>query len=153
MKMTSPDIQAIREQVSQALIEDLGGELNAAKDITANLIDADTQATATIITREPCVVCGVAWVNQAFALVDPNVSVTWHVNDGDKVDGDTVLVSLSGSARAILTAERTALNFLQTLSGTATTTAFYAHILSDSETKILDTELVFNDFLMKLMTF
>ena len=137
--MTSPDIQAIREQVSQALIEDLGGELNAAKDITANLIDADTQATATIITREPCVVCGVAWVNQAFALVDPNVSVTWHVNDGDKVDGDTVLVSLSGSARAILTAERTALNFLQTLSGTATTTAFYAHILSDSETKILDT--------------
>lgn len=139
MKMTSPDIQAIREQVSQALIEDLGGELNAANDITANLIDADTQATATIITREPCVVCGVAWVNQAFALVDPNVSVTWHVNDGDKVDGDTVLVSLSGSARAILTAERTALNFLQTLSGTATTTAFYAHILSDSETKILDT--------------
>ena len=137
--MTSPDIQAIREQVSQALIEDLGGELNAAKDITANLIDADTQATATIITREPWVVCGVAWVNQAFALVDPNVSVTWHVNDGDKVDGDTVLVSLSGSARAILTAERTALNFLQTLSGTATTTAFYAHILSDSETKILDT--------------
>ncbi len=137
--MTSPDIQAIREQVSQALIEDLGGELNAAKDITANLIDADTQDTATIITREPCVVCGVAWVNQAFALVDPNVSVTWHVNDGDKVDGDTVLVSLSGSARAILTAERTALNFLQTLSGTATTTAFYAHILSDSETKILDT--------------
>lgn len=139
IKMTSPDIQAIREQVSQALIEDLGGELNAAHDITANLIDEDASAKATILTRDACVVCGVAWVNQAFALIDPSVSLTWHVEDGQKCAPNTVLVSLSGSARAILTAERTALNFLQTLSGTATTTAFYANLLAHSETKILDT--------------
>ena len=73
MKMTSPDMQAIREQVSNALIEDLGGELNAANDITANLIDESVNAKATIITREPCVVCGIAWANQAFALIDESV--------------------------------------------------------------------------------
>lgn len=139
MKMTSPDMQAIREQVSNALIEDLGGELNAANDITANLIDEIVNAKATIITREPCVVCGMAWANQAFALIDESVSLTWHVKDGDKVDANTVLVSLEGSARAILTAERTALNFLQTLSATATVTAFYAKYLDGSDTKILDT--------------
>ena len=139
MKMTSPDMQAIREQVSNALVEDLGGELNAANDITANLIDESVNAKATIITREPCVVCGIAWANQAFALIDESVSLTWHVEDGDKVEADTVLVSLEGSARAILTAERTALNFLQTLSATATVTAFYAKFLAGSNTKILDT--------------
>ncbi len=139
MKMTSPDMQAIREQVANALIEDLGGELNAANDITANLINEDVSAKATIITREDCVVCGVAWVNQAFALIDESVELTWHVADGDNVSADTVLVSLEGSARAILTAERTALNFLQTLSATATVTSFYAKLLSNSATKILDT--------------
>ncbi len=139
MKMTSPNMQAIREQVSNALIEDLGGELNAANDITANLIDESVNAKATIITREPCVVCGIAWANQAFALIDESVSLTWHVKDGDKVDANTVLVSLEGAARAILTAERTALNFLQTLSATATVTAFYAKFLDGSNTKILDT--------------
>ncbi len=137
--MTSPDMQAIREQVANALIEDLGGELNAANDITANLINEDVSAKATIITREDCVVCGVAWVNQAFALIDESVEVNWHVADGDNVSADTVLVSLEGSARAILTAERTALNFLQTLSATATVTSFYARLLSNSDTKILDT--------------
>ncbi|WP_334019832.1 carboxylating nicotinate-nucleotide diphosphorylase [Alteromonas sp. S015] len=137
--MTSPDMQAIREQVSNALIEDLGGELNAANDITASLIDESVNAKATIITREPCVVCGIAWANQAFALIDESVSLTWHVKDGDKAEADTVLVSLEGSARAILTAERTALNFLQTLSATATVTAFYAKFLDGTNTKILDT--------------
>jgi nicotinate-nucleotide pyrophosphorylase (carboxylating) len=139
MKMTSPDMQAIREQVSSALIEDLGGELNASNDITANLIDDNVQAKATVITRESCVVCGVAWVNQAFALIDETVTLQWHVEDGDSVAPDTVLLTLEGSAKAILTAERTALNFLQTLSGTATVTAFYANLLADSNTKILDT--------------
>ncbi|BCO20097.1 nicotinate-nucleotide diphosphorylase [Alteromonas sp. KC3] len=137
--MTSPDMQAIREQVSSALIEDLGGELNASNDITANLIDDNVQAKATVITRESCVVCGVAWVNQAFALIDETVTLQWHVEDGDSVAPDTVLLTLEGSAKAILTAERTALNFLQTLSGTATVTAFYANLLADSNTKILDT--------------
>ena len=137
--MTSPDMQAIREQVSSALIEDLGGELNASNDITANLIDDNVQAKATVITRESCVICGVAWVSQAFALIDETVTLQWHVEDGDNVVPDTVLLTLEGSAKAILTAERTALNFLQTLSGTATVTAFYANLLADSNTKILDT--------------
>ena len=139
MKTTAPDMQAIREQVSNALVEDLGGELNAANDITANLIDESVTAKATIITREPCVVCGIAWATQAFALIDESVLLTWHVKDGEKVEADTVLVSLEGSARAILTAERTALNFLQTLSATATVTAFYAKYLAGTSTKILDT--------------
>ncbi|WP_412727604.1 carboxylating nicotinate-nucleotide diphosphorylase [Alteromonas sp. D210916BOD_24] len=137
--MTSPDMLAIREQVSAALKEDLGGELNASLDITANLIDSKVNASATIITREPCVICGVAWVNQAFALIDDSISLTWHVKDGDKVEANTTLVSLTGAAQGILTAERTALNFLQTLSGTATVTASYAALLANSNTKILDT--------------
>lgn len=139
MKMTSPDMPAIRDQVSAALKEDLGGALNASLDITANLIDSNVRASATIITREPCVICGVAWVNQAFALIDESIILEWHVKDGDKVDANTTLVSLTGPARGILTAERTALNFLQTLSGTATVTASYAALLANSNTKILDT--------------
>ena len=137
--MISPDIQAIREQVSLALIEDLGGELNANNDITANLIDEDQSATATIITREPCVVCGIEWAEQAFALINDAISLVWHVKDGDKVEANTTLVTLKGPARGILTAERTALNFLQTLSGTATVTAHYVKLLGQSNTKILDT--------------
>ena len=93
MKMTSPDMQAIREQVSNALIEDLGGELDAAHDITANLIDESVNAKASIITREPCVVCGIAWATQAFALIDESVSLTWHVKDGDSVAADTLLLA------------------------------------------------------------
>lgn len=137
--MISPDINAIREQVSLALIEDLGGELNAHNDITANLIDESENATATIITREQCVICGVAWVEQAFALIDEHLELVWQVKDGDTVAADTTLLTLTGSARAILTAERVALNFLQTLSATATVTASYAKLLAGSNTKILDT--------------
>ena len=137
--MISLDINAIREQVSLALIEDLGGELNAHNDITANLIDESENATATIITREQCVICGVAWVEQAFALIDEHLELVWQVKDGDTVAADTTLLTLTGSARAILTAERVALNFLQTLSATATVTASYAKLLAGSNTKILDT--------------
>ena len=137
--MISPDINAIREQLSLALIEDLGGELNAHNDITANLIDESENATATIITREQCVICGVAWVEQAFALIDERLELVWQVKDGDTVAADTTLLTLTGSARAILTAERVALNFLQTLSATATVTASYAKLLAGSNTKILDT--------------
>ena len=126
-------------QVRAALTEDLGGSLTPANDITANLIPAAQQATATIITREHAVVCGTQWVDQAFALVDDTITLDWHVSDGDTVTPDTVLVSLSGSARSILTAERTALNFLQTLSGTATVTAYYTSLLEGSKTRILDT--------------
>lgn len=137
--MTSSDMSAIREQVSLALREDLGGDIDAARDITANLIDTSTMANATIVTREDCTVCGCGWVNQAFALIDATISLSWHVSDGDEVSAGTTLVSLSGPARGILTAERTALNFLQTLSATATVTRHYTRLLGDTQTRILDT--------------
>lgn len=134
-----PSQQSIKDQVIQALAEDLGGTPDASADVTANLIQATHQATATIITREDCVVCGVAWAQLAFSLVDSSIEQSWQVQDGDKIAADAVLVSLKGSARALLTAERTALNFLQLLSGTATETAFYASLLAESDTRILDT--------------
>lgn len=137
--MTRPDLRHIEKQVTLALEEDLGGELLPSQDITANLIDNGAQANATIITREDCVVCGVDWATAAFALVDSAIRIEWHVKDGDKVSADTRLCRISGPARGILTAERTALNFLQTLSGTATVTHYYASILKDSPTRILDT--------------
>lgn len=139
LSMVQPHSDEILAQVRTALTEDLGGELNPANDITANLIPADKDATATIITREDATICGKAWVEQAFALIDNTISLTWHVNDGDTVVADTKLVTLQGNARAIMTAERVALNFLQTLSGTATTTAYYARLLEGSPTYILDT--------------
>lgn len=137
--MTRPDPALIKQQVTLALEEDLGGELTPANDITANLIESTTQANATIITREDCVVCGRDWADTAFSLINEDIAVEWHVKDGDKVLADTRLCSISGPARGILTAERTALNFLQTLSGTATVTHYYASLLSDSPTRILDT--------------
>ena len=137
--MTYPTSTDIYQQIQTALIEDLGGEVNADNDITANLIDETTQASATIITREPAVICGVQWVNETFSQIDSQVTLQWHVADGDVVQADETLVTLSGSARSILTAERTALNFLQTLSGTATVTRRYASLLDGSKTKILDT--------------
>lgn len=137
--MTYPTSTDIIQQIQTALIEDLGGEVNADNDITANLIDETTQASATIITREPAVICGVQWVNETFSQIDSQVTLQWHVADGDVVQADDTLVTLTGSARSILTAERTALNFLQTLSGTATVTRRYASLLDGSKTKILDT--------------
>ncbi len=137
--MTRPDLRLIEKQVTLALEEDLGGEFLPANDITANLIDNDTQAKATIITREDCVVCGTDWADAAFTLIDTKIRIDWHAADGDKVSANTPLCSISGPARGILTAERTALNFLQTLSGTATVTNYYASILKDSPTRILDT--------------
>lgn len=134
-----PSQQNIQQQVIQALTEDLGGAPDAKADITANLIPAAHQATATIITRENCVICGVAWAQMAFSLVEDSIEQVWHVKDGDEIAADTTLVSLTGSARALLTAERTALNFLQLLSGTATETAYYASLLVNSDTRILDT--------------
>lgn len=137
--MTAPSPTAIRQQVSAALSEDLGGTVSLANDITACLIDEQATATATIITREPCVICGVAWATEAFTVFDGDLDITWHVKDGDQVDANTTLATLTGNARIILTGERTALNFLQTLSATATVTHYYADILKDSKTVILDT--------------
>ncbi|MBY6063863.1 carboxylating nicotinate-nucleotide diphosphorylase [Pseudidiomarina sediminum] len=124
--------------VARALEEDLNG-LSGDLDITAQLIPAEQQAHGRIITREDAVVCGTAWVDEVFRQLGSDVRVTWHVQDGEKIAANSLLCELQGPARAILTGERTALNFLQTLSGVATTTAHYVAALAGSQTKLLDT--------------
>lgn len=124
--------------VTRALEEDLNG-LSGDLDITAQLIPAEQQSYGRIITREDAVICGVEWVNEVFKQLGSEVSLQWHVADGDRVSADSLLCELRGPARAMLTGERTALNFLQTLSGVATTTARYASVLEGSNTKLLDT--------------
>jgi nicotinate-nucleotide pyrophosphorylase (carboxylating) len=120
--------------VSHALHEDIG-----KGDITARLIEPAKNARAKVITREQAVICGVDWVNEVFAEIDPAIKVIWYVKDGDEVKPDTVLFEVAGNARSLLTAERSALNFLQTLSGTATLTRAYVNKISHTQTKLLDT--------------
>lgn len=149
---TSPQlVNDIINAISFALKEDL----NDGTDITAELIPATNKAHATVITREECIFCGVAWVNQVFEQLDAQVkeklakenpnetfvptSITWFVNDGQHVSANTTLFELSGYARTLLTGERTALNFVQTLSGTATITSEYVKALENTNTKLLDT--------------
>ncbi|MBY6213241.1 carboxylating nicotinate-nucleotide diphosphorylase [Microbulbifer agarilyticus] len=124
----------IQRSVRDALAEDVGDG-----DITAQLIPADRQARARVITREECVFCGVTWVNEVFRQLDPALNVIWHVEDGQRVAANSTLFELQGNARTILTGERCALNFVQTLSGTATTAATYAALTSGTQIKILDT--------------
>lgn len=132
-------MQEIRRGVSHALAEDLGYLPIQQGDITASLIPSDQQATATVITREDCVVCGTMWVDEVFAQLSDQAVIQWFVQDGDKVTANTILCEISGPARILLTGERSALNFLQTLSGTATTTARYVALLNGSKTRLLDT--------------
>ena len=122
--------------ITQALAEDIG-----TGDITASLISKDSQIQATIITREPAVVCGIYLVDEVFRRVDKNIKLNWKVNEGELVFEDTCLLEISGPARGILTAERVALNFLQLLSGTATLTRAYVDTILEvnSKTKLLDT--------------
>lgn len=125
---------AIRHAVSSALEEDI-----QSGDITAQLIPDETMATATIITRENMVLCGRVWADESFHQIDPSISLTWNMEDGTAVSANQVLVTVHGPARALLSAERTAMNFLQTLSATATITRQYAEQVADSHTEILDT--------------
>ncbi|EKN3511650.1 carboxylating nicotinate-nucleotide diphosphorylase [Yersinia enterocolitica] len=129
----------IPSTVAQALSEDLGGEVNADRDLTAQLLPASKQAEATIITREAGVFCGERWLNEVFIQLGAQVSVKWEVKDGDKLVADQVLCHLAGPARILLTGERTALNFLQTLSGVATEVSRYVTALSGLHTQLLDT--------------
>ena len=137
----------ITKTVTWALCEDLGvndyNELANSSDITAELIPAENQAVANIISRDECVICGVAWVNEVFKQLDSiynsNTKITWFVNDGQHVTANTTLFELAGNARILLTGERTALNFLQSLSGTATITSSYVKHLEGTTTKLLDT--------------
>ncbi|GAA71894.1 carboxylating nicotinate-nucleotide diphosphorylase [Pseudoalteromonas sp. BSi20439] len=129
----------ISQLVTLALDEDLNYQSAEQGDITAQLISQAEQANAKVITREDCIFCGKDLIIEVFKQVDPSVVVNICVNDGDFVSANSTLFTASGSARAILTAERTALNFVQTLSGTATTTAHYVKELSGTSTQLLDT--------------
>ena len=132
------DIPGLQEDleasVKFALAEDIG-----SGDITAQLIPEDQQAKASVITREDAVVCGVEWVNEVFRQLDSEVKVNWLVEDGQRVEADSELFTLEGSARSLLTGERTALNFLQLLSGTATICRKYADLVEGTGVKLLDT--------------
>ncbi|EPS2707709.1 carboxylating nicotinate-nucleotide diphosphorylase [Cronobacter turicensis] len=125
--------------VAQALREDLGGETDASRDITAQLLPPDSRSHAVVITREAGVFCGKRWVDEVFIQLGGDVSVTWHVKDGDDVQPDQPLFELEGRSRILLTGERTALNFVQTLSGVATEVRRYVALLEGTHTQLLDT--------------
>ena len=124
----------IQRQVSAALAEDLG-----AGDVTAALVPASQQVRAQIIAREPAVLCGTDWADATFKQLDPSIRVDWQAQDGDTLVADRAVVKLAGPARPILTGERTALNFLQTLSATATAAHRYVDAVAGTGCRILDT--------------
>jgi nicotinate-nucleotide pyrophosphorylase (carboxylating) len=122
------------QQVARALAEDVG-----AGDLTAALIAADRTGRAAVITRDPAIVCGIPYVEASFAQVDPRVTLEWQIAEGDSVAPGQLLLEVAGPARALLTGERTALNFLQLLSGTATAAHAYAAVLEGTSCRLLDT--------------
>jgi nicotinate-nucleotide pyrophosphorylase (carboxylating) len=124
----------VAQNVSTALAEDIG-----AGDLTAALIPANQQAEAAIISREDAIVCGVDWVNACFHQLDKNILIKWHVNEGDNIAKNQLLCEISGNARALLSAERCALNFLQTLSAVATQTRQYVDAIGRANTLVCDT--------------
>lgn len=120
--------------VARALEEDVG-----TGDLTAALVPADRDARATVITREPAVICGRPWFDEVFRQIDPRVAIEWQADEGDFVDAGALLCRIAGSARALLTGERAALNFLQTLSGTATTVRRWVEVVAGTRCRVLDT--------------
>ncbi|MDH3689900.1 MAG: carboxylating nicotinate-nucleotide diphosphorylase [Gammaproteobacteria bacterium] len=120
--------------VQYALAEDIG-----AGDLSAELLPSDLIVTAKLVSRQDAVLCGIQWFEQTFVCVDSTVDIAWHASDGDDINNEQVLCVVKGSARNIVTAERTALNFVQTLSGTATTTKRYVQALRGTKARILDT--------------
>jgi nicotinate-nucleotide pyrophosphorylase (carboxylating) len=127
-------IATVETLVRLALEEDIG-----SGDITAGLVDAEAQSSARVITREPGVLCGTQLVNEVFRQLDPTVVIDWSKQDGDLLSANDELFRLQGNARSILTGERTALNFLQLLSGTATRCQHYADLVEGTGVKLLDT--------------
>ena len=127
-------LKDVASTVARALAEDLGDG-----DVTAALINSAQQAQATIITRQSATIAGAPWVNEVFRQVDPSIEIVWRVTEGQSVLQDTTLFELTGPAASILTAERSALNFLQTLSATATAAHRYASLVEGAKTQILDT--------------
>ena len=124
----------LTQTVNRALDEDI-----RTGDVTASLIDPEKKAHAKIITRQPAVVCGRPWVDEVLRQVDATITPQWHIKDGDQVQAGALLLELTGKARSLLTAERTALNFLQLLSGTATRTNTYVQMIEGTGATLLDT--------------
>lgn len=126
--------QEIQDNVRRALSEDIG-----SGDITAMLIPAERQASARIITRQDAVIAGTAWVDEVFRQLDAQIQVEWQVADGERVSADQTLFTVHGPARALLSGERSALNFLQTLSAVATHCRYYADMVEGTGVRLLDT--------------
>jgi nicotinate-nucleotide pyrophosphorylase (carboxylating) len=124
----------LSQQVTTALTEDVG-----SGDVTAELVPATQQVTGKVITREQAILCGCAWVVETFRQLDPNVRLTWHAADGDRVSANQTLFEVAGRARPVLTGERTALNFLQLLSATATAARLYVEAVAGTGCIIIDT--------------
>ena len=124
----------ITAQVKHALIEDIG-----TGDVTADLIPKENTSTAKVVCRDDAILVGVAWFNEVFKQIDPSVEVTWNFKDGDSVAANQIICTLSGNSRSILSGERAALNFTQTLSATATQTKRYVELIAHTNTKVLDT--------------
>ncbi|MEN1926291.1 carboxylating nicotinate-nucleotide diphosphorylase [Luteimonas qiangzhengi] len=133
MALQPPPQAVIEADVARALAEDLGDS-----DVTAALLP-DTADSAYLLCKEDAVVCGRPWFDACHRALDPAVRIDWHVDEGDRVTAGTVLATLEGRARALVSAERTALNFLQTLSGTATATAAHVDAVRGTRARILDT--------------
>ena len=133
--MTSPDVQALAQaDVQRALAEDVG-----TGDLTAGLIDPARRAHARVLAREGAVVCGAPWVDAALRALDPAVQLAWQVAEGGRCAPDQVVLEIEGNARALLSAERTALNFLQLLSAVATKTRSYVDAVAGTRARIVDT--------------
>jgi nicotinate-nucleotide pyrophosphorylase (carboxylating) len=132
-EVSPPPAEVVEADVARALAEDLG-----AGDVTAALLP-DHPDTAYLLCKEDAVVCGRPWFDACHRALDPQVGIDWHVREGDRVSAGTVLATLHGRARALVSGERAALNFLQTLSGTATVTAAYVDAVRGTGTAILDT--------------
>ncbi|MDP1924243.1 MAG: nicotinate-nucleotide diphosphorylase (carboxylating), partial [Thiobacillus sp.] len=132
--MSELNVEQVLSDVARALEEDVG-----SGDLTAQLIPASQTARARVITREPAVIAGRPWFDACFRALDPECTIDWRINEGDAAAADDVLVEISGLARAILTAERPALNFLQTLSAVATATRPYVDAVRGTHAAILDT--------------
>ena len=134
MKLDDLLAAAIERNVRDALAEDIGDG-----DITAQLIPPNTRGRAFVITREAAVLCGRPWADEACRQVDPAIAVSWHAADGDRLSAGQRFLSLDGRARSLLTVERTLLNFLQLLSGTATSARRYSDRVTGTRLRVLDT--------------
>lgn len=132
--LTPPPLEQIQSDIARAFAEDIG-----SGDATAQLLPAGARAHAALTCREAAVIAGIPWFDACFRQLDPSVRIDWHIKDGDRVEPGSIICRLEGDARAMVSAERSALNFLQLLSGTATITAAHVAAVAGTQTRVLDT--------------